>query len=145
MRLSGAGMRKMLFCCCEVHEAAGGPPAVCVMEARDGVGKTLFVYAMKQRRHVALGGLIVTAAGVCKRLDQAADPNPISTASTFLRQNRYRAIPTCIPASCNPSINKLPRNMPSYACEQSTIGVLMMPNSRLSFRLTWLLQDCDLP
>jgi hypothetical protein len=33
MRLSGAGMRKMLFCCWAVHEAAGGPPAFCVMEA----------------------------------------------------------------------------------------------------------------
>jgi hypothetical protein len=72
-------MRKMLFCCCEVHEAAGGPPAFCVMEARDDVDKSSFVYAMEQRRHVALGGLIVTAASVCKRLARC-DPYPILTS-----------------------------------------------------------------
>jgi hypothetical protein len=76
--LSGAGMRKMLFCCWAVHEAAGGPPAFCVMEAGDGLDKSWFVCWMKQQRHVAaLGGLIASG---CKRLDRAADPNPILTS-----------------------------------------------------------------
>lgn len=59
MRLSGAGMRKMLLCCCWVHEAAGGPPAFCVMEARDGVSSLDIVVLslLLDYRQLALGSL----------------------------------------------------------------------------------------
>lgn len=35
IRLSGAGILKMLLCVCCDQVAAGGPPAFCVMEARE--------------------------------------------------------------------------------------------------------------
>jgi len=66
-RLSGAGMRKMLLCCCWVHEAAGGPPAFCVMEAGDGVsslGIVVLAPGPLLYQRVALGGLC-RAGGEC--------------------------------------------------------------------------------
>ena len=50
----------MLLCCCWVHEAAGGPPAFCVMEARDGVsslGIVVLAPVPLLYQQVALGGL----------------------------------------------------------------------------------------
>lgn len=63
-RLSGAGMRKMLLCCCWVHEAAGGPPAFCVMEARDGVSSLgIVVLAPGHQLHQqSLSGVYVALA-----------------------------------------------------------------------------------
>jgi hypothetical protein len=72
MRLSGAGMLKMLLCCCWVHEAAGGPPGVCVMEARDGVsslGIVVLAPGPLLYQQLALGGLC-RAGGEC--LDAAS-------------------------------------------------------------------------
>jgi hypothetical protein len=64
-------MRKMLLCCCWVHEAAGGPPAFCVMEARDGVSSLGIVV-------LAPGDLLPTTlhlGGLC--YDAASGPNAV--------------------------------------------------------------------
>lgn len=97
MRLSGAGIRKMLFCCCAVQEAAGGPPAFCVMVARNVVcsdmpsldtlgSTTLTCRSRGSDRHS--GECLFAARSVCLSI---CDPNPKLSlfASTFLRYNIY--------------------------------------------------------